>query len=154
MIPIPRLNSLFDMCDIEARLSPDSETKVGCIWLPYENSWCLPYFSAHNSHVNGAGSNLSLPTTRVSNKYEFMIHAEQNLLARMAGSRKEMTDGVVIVTLSPCITCCRLLYQAGVRIIYFRDEYREFQSQLNAPDLCLNLTKIGKYTRIELEVRK
>ena len=81
-----------------------------------------------------------------------MQHAESNAVCQCAKHNGGMNNCIAIVTLSPCINCCRLLWACGIRVIYFDKEYRDFSKQLNMKDLKLKLTKVGKYTKIDLGV--
>jgi dCMP deaminase len=36
-----------------------------------------------------------------------------------------VVDSVVYVTLSPCVSCSAMLAQAGVKKVYYREQYRE-----------------------------
>lgn len=52
-------------------------------------------------------------------------HAEANALA-FAAKQGISTDGCeLFVTLSPCDTCSKLLIAAGIRRIYYEEEYRD-----------------------------
>lgn len=49
------------------------------------------------------------------------IHAEQNALMR--ASMKDLKGSTVYVTLSPCLTCFKMLKAAGVRRIVYMEEH-------------------------------
>jgi dCMP deaminase len=52
-------------------------------------------------------------------------HAEANAVAQ-AARMGHATDGcVAYVTTLPCLSCFKLLHMAGVRVIYFAEDYRE-----------------------------
>lgn len=51
-----------------------------------------------------------------------VIHAETNAILK-AGIQS--IDSILYVTLSPCIECCKLLKQAGIKKVYFRELYRD-----------------------------
>jgi len=52
-------------------------------------------------------------------------HAEANALA-FAARHGIATDGTTLfVTVSPCLDCSRLLIAAGVRAVFYREEYRD-----------------------------
>ena len=53
-----------------------------------------------------------------------VLHAEENLLMKIAKSNESSEDSVMFVTHSPCIKCARLIYQAGIKEVYYRNEYR------------------------------
>ena len=53
-----------------------------------------------------------------------VIHAESNALMKVARSTNSTEGSVAFVTHAPCIHCSKLLYQAGVKEVYYRNEYR------------------------------
>lgn len=54
--------------------------------------------------------------------YPYVLHAEANLVAKLARSTVSSSGCVVYTTTAPCFDCAKLLYQAGVaRVIYNED---------------------------------
>jgi len=52
-------------------------------------------------------------------------HAEANALA-FAARQGISTDGATLyVTVSPCLDCSRLLIAAGIKTVYYKEEYRD-----------------------------
>jgi len=49
------------------------------------------------------------------------IHSEMNALVKAPG---QMRDKVAFVTASPCVMCAKLMVQANVSFVYFRERYR------------------------------
>lgn len=115
-----------------------------------EDGKCATLVKGANRFVS---DNPNLPTTRPE-KHNYIIHAEQNCVYRAAKEGISTQDLIAIVTLSPCLECARSLYMAGISTIYFEDEYHSFQHQLSTKDLNFKLTKIGKYTKIDLKIPK
>lgn len=145
---LTKLNALFAQAYEIAKLSPDAETKVGCIAVRDDMSVIS---SSYNGYIKGANDAI-LPSSRPQ-KYQYMIHAEQNLITTCAKHGTSLNGATVIVTLSPCIHCARLLFQSGVNKIYFKEEYKDFKKQLNMLDLKFNLTPVEDYVKIELEIQ-
>ena len=50
------------------------------------------------------------------------IHSEQNALVKAPGHLK---DKVAFVTASPCVTCAKLMIQANVLFLFYREAYRD-----------------------------
>lgn len=129
-----------------AQLSPDSQTKVGSCLVSEDGS---TYATAYNGFIKGAPDK-KLPTTRPE-KYEYIVHSEINLLAVCAKEGISTRDKSVVVTMSPCINCMRAMFQAGISTIYFKEEYRDFKTQLRQKDLKINLSKVKEFSKIDLE---
>ena len=53
-----------------------------------------------------------------------VLHAELNLLAKVARSTSSSEDATVYVTLSPCIECAKQLLQSGVAEIIYDEKYQ------------------------------
>lgn len=53
-----------------------------------------------------------------------VLHAEANAIAKVARSSESAEGAVLFVTHSPCIECAKLIYQSGIRQVFYRDNYR------------------------------
>jgi dCMP deaminase len=145
-----RLDYYYEQALDVSSKSPDSETKVGALLINPTTGEVLS--SGYNGFIRGANDS-QLPTVRPQ-KYDYIIHAELNLVLNCASSGISTKGYVVVCTLSPCIGCMRTLYQAGIKTIYFKDTYRDFIKNLGMRDLIITLTNVGKYTKIELRGSK
>lgn len=56
---------------------------------------------------------------------ENVLHAEVNALAKIAKSTNSSNNAVMYCTLSPCMNCARLIYQAGIKKLVFSSIYRD-----------------------------
>lgn len=54
-----------------------------------------------------------------------VLHAETNAIAKLARSGEHGLDSDLFVTHAPCLDCAKLIYQAGIRRIWFRTAYRD-----------------------------
>jgi dCMP deaminase len=127
--------------------SPDVETKVGAVLVHGTTGAILG--SGLNGFIRG-GPDFDLPKTR-PDKHLYIIHAESNLLANCA-RHGISTDGCFIFcTLSPCINCARLLFQAGIGRVVFKDKYRDFDKNRDMLDLEFNLTEEHGYFILDLK---
>ena len=60
---------------------------------------------------------------RTKTKYE-VLHAETNAIAKVARSTQSTDGADLFVTHAPCIDCAKLIYQSGIKSVYYRDTYR------------------------------
>lgn len=59
-----------------------------------------------------------------------VLHAESNAIAKCARSSESSKDAVLYLTLSPCFNCAKLIIQAGVKAVYYIDEWENDTSGL------------------------
>lgn len=54
----------------------------------------------------------------------YVLHAEANAISKVAKSGNSSLGATLYVTASPCIECSKLIIQAGITRVVYRDEYR------------------------------
>ena len=54
----------------------------------------------------------------------YVLHAEANAISKVAKSGNSSNGATLYVTASPCIECAKLIIQAGIRRVVYKDEYR------------------------------
>lgn len=54
-----------------------------------------------------------------------VLHAESNCLMKVAKSTNSSENSTMYVTHAPCIHCAKLIHQAGVKKVYYRNTYRD-----------------------------
>lgn len=63
-------------------------------------------------------------TTALKTKPE-VLHAESNAIAKLARSSNSGFGADIFITHAPCIECAKLIYQSGIRRVYFGENYRD-----------------------------
>ena len=63
-------------------------------------------------------------TTTLKTKPE-VLHAETNAVAKLARSTESGLDADIFITHSPCLDCAKLIYQSGIRRVWYGSEYRD-----------------------------
>jgi dCMP deaminase len=53
-----------------------------------------------------------------------VLHAETNAIAKLAKSTESGDGSVLFVTHSPCLDCAKLIFQSGIRSVFYRNSYR------------------------------
>ena len=56
-----------------------------------------------------------------------MLHAESNAIAKLARSNESGEGATMFVTHQPCMECAKLIYQAGIKELYYGHPYRKPQ---------------------------
>lgn len=54
-----------------------------------------------------------------------VLHAESNAIAKLARSNESGDNANLFVTHSPCLECAKLIYQAGIKHVFFGEHYRD-----------------------------
>lgn len=54
-----------------------------------------------------------------------VLHAESNALAKVAKSTENSDGATLFCTHAPCIECAKLIYQSGIKKVYYRSQYRD-----------------------------
>ena len=54
----------------------------------------------------------------------YVLHAEANAITKVAKSGNSSLGATLYVTASPCIECSKLIIQAGIKRVVYKDEYR------------------------------
>ena len=54
----------------------------------------------------------------------YVLHAEANAITKVAKSGNSSDGSTLYVTASPCLECAKLIIQAGIKRVVYKDEYR------------------------------
>ena len=54
-----------------------------------------------------------------------VLHAESNAISKLARSNNSGLNADLFVTHMPCLDCAKLIYQSGIRRVYFGANYRD-----------------------------
>jgi dCMP deaminase len=66
----------------------------------------------------------SIGRYRLKTKPE-VLHAETNAIAKLARSSESGLDATLFVTHSPCLDCAKIIYQSGIKHVYYATDYRD-----------------------------
>lgn len=89
--------------------------KVGCIIVKDDNIVSFGYNGTPRGFDNTCEvDNVTIPE---------VIHAESNAITKCAKTTLSSIDSDMYVTLSPCVECAKLIIQAGIKNLYYRNEY-------------------------------
>jgi dCMP deaminase len=53
-----------------------------------------------------------------------VLHAESNAISKLARSSESGAGADLFVTHSPCLDCAKLIYQSGIKRVFFSNAYR------------------------------
>lgn len=55
----------------------------------------------------------------------YVLHAEANAITKLARSNNSATGATLYITMSPCRECAKLIHQAGIERVVYRDAYKD-----------------------------
>ena len=118
-----KLQTFTDILENIRDLSNSSTTKVGCMALRKDFSKIASF--GYNGSYSGAEDNAETGTEEdslVPGESGF-IHAEVNMIAKFKEYDPE--NYIILLTLSPCKMCTKILVNAGFKHVYWMTEYRD-----------------------------
>jgi dCMP deaminase len=71
------------------------------------------------------------------------VHAESNAVAQAAKHGIGIDRAEIYVTASPCLTCFKLLANSGIKVIYYKEFYRDNRIELYAKQAGIKLVYMG-----------
>ena len=145
-----KILSYLKRAQVVAENSPDAETKVGAVLISKNTGSVIS--EGYNGFVRGARDE-KIPKTRPQ-KYEYVVHAEENLICNAARNGVRTDDCFVVQTISPCIRCARLLYQSGIDTVYYENYYGGTDEVKRLADIKLEYTFYNGYTKIIIKPNK
>lgn len=71
------------------------------------------------------------------------VHAEANAIAQAAKHGIMIDNAELYVTASPCLTCFKLVANAGISVIYYKEFYRDDRIKRYAEQAGIKLVYMG-----------
>ena len=111
-----------------SKMSKCKRKKVACIIYKPKNNTIISV--GYNGTPSGFDNNCEDRRYKkgTPNSYTnwWVLHAEANAIVKMARSKGESTKGTTLyTTCSPCKECAKLIIQAGIKRVVFKDVYRD-----------------------------
>ena len=109
--------SYLKMAEVWAENSYCKRRKVGALIV--KNNMIIS--DGHNGTPSGF-ENVCEDENGVTKPY--VLHAEANAITKVAKSGNSSEDSTLYVTASPCLECSKLIIQAGIKRVVYKDAYR------------------------------
>ena len=109
-----------------AELSHAQRLQVGCIIVKDDRIISIGYNGMPAGWSNVCEDEFLHEdgSTTTKTKKE-VLHAETNAIAKLARSNESGQDASLFVTHSPCLECAKLIYQSGIKEVYYKEPYRD-----------------------------
>ena len=131
------LNAHMKAAEVYSQLSSARRLQVGCVVVKDNTIIGIGY----NGMPSGWNNDCEKRSyTNIDPKWQYLdedgsiyslvtrpevLHAESNALAKVARSTNSSEGASVFVTHAPCLDCAKMMYQAGINSVYYRNSYRD-----------------------------
>lgn len=117
------------LAEESAKRSKDPNTKVGACIVKNKRVLSLGYNGAPRNFPDEEVPNCRDKTKPLKEqKYSYVCHAEPNAILNYGGSITDFDDSTIYVTISPCHECAKLLIQAGIKKVIYKEEYHNSET--------------------------
>ena len=111
---------------IFAELSHARRLHVGAIVVKDDRIISIGY----NGMPAGWDNNCEDKVWDITGNYELktkseVLHAESNAISKLARSSESGDGATMFITHAPCMECSKLIYQSGIKKVYFGQAYRD-----------------------------
>ena len=135
-----------------ARQTDDPKTGVGAVILKGREIAAIGWNGFPSKALYGEFPRASDDDNAIETKFPYVIHAEQNAL--LVRNIKDLTDGVMFVTKSPCDECAPMVKLSGVKTIVVGETIERSQGGELTYNLIKSYIKDGHISCFEMEVVK
>ena len=127
------IDYFMGIADLTSKLSYAKRLHVGAVIVKGNQIIGTGYNGMPTGWENNC--ELTLEDGTLKTKPE-VLHAESNAIAKVSRSTESSEGATLFCTHAPCIDCAKLIYQAGISTVYYREQYRDdsglkFLSQVN-----------------------
>ena len=105
-----------------AQLSPARRLNVGAVIVKDDTVISYGYNGMPAGWDNNCEHILEDGTLKTNPE---VLHAESNAVSKLAKSTNSGLGADLFVTHSPCLECAKLIYQSGIRRVYYAEDYRD-----------------------------
>lgn len=110
-----------------AKLSTAKRLKVGCVIVKDNRILSIGYNGMPSGWTNDCEETIDTGTNVYYDTKPEVLHAEANALMKLCQSTESSKDAWLFVTHCPCLECAKLIYQAGIKNVFYINEYRSEQ---------------------------
>lgn len=116
------INFYMKMAEQCSSMSRATRLQVGAVIVKDDNIISFSWNGTPTGWDNNCEDVLDDGTTKTKPE---VLHAESNALAKLARSHNSGLGADIFITHAPCIECSKLIYQSGIRRVYYGQAYRD-----------------------------
>ena len=120
----------MNVAEVYSKLSSAERLQVGCVIVKDNtiigigyNGMPSGWSNVCEMEVPDTTSGFNGTSTKSVTRPE-VLHAESNAIAKVARSTNSTDGASMFITHAPCIDCAKMIYQAGISSVYYRETYR------------------------------
>ena len=137
------VQAYMDVAHRFAQLSTAERLKVGAIIVKDDRIISIGYNGMPSGWTNECEEIVGADGYAVITKTKpEVIHAEANAIAKLAKSPESGVDSILFLTHSPCIQCAKQIYTAGIKEVFYKEEYRDHSGVEFLEKCNIKVTKI------------
>jgi len=126
-----------------AECSTAKRLQVGCVIVKDNRVISIGYNGMPSGWTNECEDTVTEKVSKIEYETRLVtkpevLHAESNAVAKLARSSESGEGASAFVTHQPCMECAKLLYQSGIKEVYYVHPYRldaglKFLQECNIP---------------------
>jgi dCMP deaminase len=140
------INAHMKAAQVYAELSTAVRLQVGCVIVKDNTIIGIGYNgmpSGWDNVCETVGHKDFTGTVLMKSKPE-VLHAETNAIAKVSRSSNSTDNADLFVTHAPCLECAKLIYQSGIKSVFYRDTYRSEDGIKFLQNCNVEVKQIGK----------
>jgi dCMP deaminase len=128
MLPSKFSNAHMKAAEVYSQLSSARRLQVGCVVVKDNTIIGIGYNGMPSGWDNNCEDEITIEEDEkfikgLKTKPE-VLHAETNALAKIARSTNSSDGASIFITHAPCLDCAKLVYQSGIKSVYYRNSYK------------------------------
>ena len=134
----------MDVAERFAKLSYAKRLQVGAIVVKNDRIISIGYNGMPSGWDNNCEDIVQLSDDTVTTKTKpEVIHAEANAIAKLAKGNESGDGSTMFLTHAPCIDCAKQMYTAGIKMVFYRDSYKNDDGLTFLEKCDIMVSKVG-----------
>lgn len=140
------INYYMDIAKRTAELSSAKRLQVGSIIVKNDRIVSIGYNGTPSGWTNECEDESFKTKPEV-------IHAEANAIAKLAKSTESGEGAVMFLTHAPCMDCAKQIYTAGIRKVFFDNQYRSMDGVVFLNKCNVEVEQINEASKTDIHLQ-